>query len=145
MADSATSSGLYIKSRILTSSEVKNLHGTPIEIIPAPGAGKYIAVVSVQSKLFYGGSNVFVAGAAQVISLYLGTTIMVSSAMTNGLITSSTTSYQIGYSTTNAPFTAAQVENQPLNAFVSSVTEISGNAANDNTITIACLYYIWSL
>ena len=60
---------------VLTSSEIKNLNGTPIALVAAQGAGKVIVPVSITGKFLYGGTNVFVAAASQTVSVFYGTAL----------------------------------------------------------------------
>lgn len=131
----------------LTSSQIKNLNATPITIIPAQGAGKVITLVSAIGKFNYGGSNVFVAGAAQSVNMYYGTTNAATGGfISNGQITSSATNYTIYYTPVNLQnIPVANVENVAINAYNFVATEISGNAANDNTITITVKYFVASI
>lgn len=132
----------------LTSSQIKNLNGTPIVLIAAQGAGTVINIVSAIAKFNYGGSNVFVAAASQNINMYYGTTV----AATNGFITNaqiigSADTYQASFTppTSLSNIAVASLENVAINAYNTSATEISGNAANDNTITILIKYYVSSI
>lgn len=131
----------------LTSAQIKLLHATPIEIIPAPGLGKVAIVVNSMGKMTYGGSNVFVAGAAQSVQLAYGTaTTAHSNVVTNASIVAAASNYCYGQAlSTNANIAIASLENVAINLYNSVATEISGNAAGDNTITVACLFYITSI
>lgn len=147
---SASASGtatLNYVTLTLTSSQVKALHGTPIQLIAAPGAGKVIAIVSnVWSKLTYGGTSVFTAGASQTIVLSYGTTQTIGTPMSNVGITGSATAYSNG---TLAPafsnVSAASLENIAVSLYNPVATEITGNAANNNTIGVGVVYYIITL
>lgn len=146
-ASAALPSQLNVATITLTSAQIKALHGTPIELIAAPGAGKTIIIMSpVWAKFTYGGNNVFSAGSGQVVSLYYGTTTnLTSSLVTNVAINGTNTVHfnQSVISTTGSAST--NFENKAINAYNVTVAEISGNAANDNTISITVLYYIATL
>jgi hypothetical protein len=137
-------SGLSFAQVTLTSAQIKALHATPIQIIAAPGAGKMIVVVSASfSHFVYGGSNVFTAAASQTVSLYYGTATAVffASAIPNAIITGSASTICVqDIVVGNGP--SANFRNVAINAYNPVVTEIAGNAANNNTITFAVLYYI---
>ena len=45
---------LLSASITLTNSQIKNLHGTSVQLIAAPGAGKAIIIHCCSSKLIYG-------------------------------------------------------------------------------------------
>jgi hypothetical protein len=141
---STPSSALSIASVTLTSSQIKSLHATPIAIVAAPGAGKVIVLVNAICKFKYGGSNVFVAGAGQTINLYYSNTIaFVGNFGNNVTLVGTTTGYTYPGLTSN--LINQSFENLALNAYNPVATEISGNAANDNTFTISCVYYIATL
>ncbi len=120
----------------LTSAQVKALHGTPITVAPAPGAGKALRLISAMSRMNYGGSNVFVAGASQASTLIQNSSIVASQTLYDSPSASS------GPNSLGSK-TAASMENLGLVAYNGSPTEISGNAANNNTITIDVIYYVF--
>lgn len=139
---------------VLTSAQVKALNASPVTIIPAQGAGTMIIPLNAWAKLRYG-TSAFVAGASQTIGLYWraasDTPVGVNDLCSNGLITnngafgdtsgncSGGTAYNIR-SVSNSVSTA--FENVPVIALNPVATEISGNAGNDNTLTISVLYYV---
>jgi hypothetical protein len=145
---------LNVAAVTLTSAQIKTIHGTPYVLVAAPGVGKTIIVVSAWANFVYGGSNVFSVGGSQSISLYYGTSGTAASLATasslgpNTLIGSSATvimaqSPLISAATTGTTRTVLQ--NTALNVYNPVVTEIAGNAANDNTMTFTVLYYIATL
>jgi hypothetical protein len=130
----------------LTNAQIKALNATPITVINAPGSNKVLYVTSCMAKLNYGGTSAFTAAASQTITLqYSGGTNIISAVCSNAFITSTASQImgtinggqdQIAYSTiTNSSIT---VKN-PV------ATEITGNAANDNTITLLINYQILSI
>ena len=146
---SSVAGGGFVETQIvLTSAQVKALRATPIQVVAAPGAGKFINVVTLSYKLNYGGSNVFVAGAAQTINCAYtnvsGTALSATGFLNASIVASSN---QIAYLImANQPGAAAtSYENQPIVVYNTSATEISGNAANDNTITVSLTYQILTL
>lgn len=144
----AAGGGFIMANTVLTSAQVKALRATPITVVAAPGAGKFINVVSIAYKLTYGGTSAFTAAVGQTIAVAYtnvsGTTIS-TSGFSNSSITA--TSNQIGYcvTTNSLGIAATSRENQPLVAFNATTTEITGNAANDNTITVSVTYQILTL
>ncbi len=145
---SASSSvgNLLVATLALTNTQIKNLRGTPIQIVAAPGAGKAIIPVSATAKLVYGGTNVFTAAGAQNIGLYWNNSttaaITASSLLSQTMIISSASkfSYASAGNTTNVA--AGIMDNVNVAAFNNGSAEIGGNAANDNTINITFTYFI---
>ncbi len=143
-------SQLMVATLTLTSLQIKALHATPIQFIAAPGAGKMICLTgTLWGSTSYGGSNVFVAGVGQSIGLYYGTTTAASTlpVVGNSTITQSSDRISsqpvIAFLTSGTPSTT--FDNIAVIAYNGVVTEITGNAANDNTVTITALYYIMSI
>lgn len=133
--------GLLTVTGSLTNTQIKALHGTPIQVIAAPGAGSVISLQQFQIKMIYGGTNVFTAGAAQTINLYYATTTSVGVGLTNAQIVAAATQFSdITVNTQNA--SNATFDNVAINLFNPVATEISGNAANNNTITWRIVYCI---
>lgn len=144
----SSSAGLLMSTTQLTSSQVKNLHATPITAIAAPSAGQSIWPIAIISRLDYGGSNVFTAGASQFIALFwtaVGNNNRPFNAVTNAVIVASANTYYYGSTLVLTQFTASQVEAQPMVLYNNNATEISGNAAGNNTITVQILYTIVTL
>lgn len=132
----------------LTSAQIKALHGTPISVVSAQGANTVILPVYATAKLNYGGSNVFVAGASQTIALYwdaAGTPVAaILSVLTNAMIVSSSSQFSaLWFNSVNT--TPSAVSNKAVYFYVSSATEISGNAANNNTIDYTVTYVVLSI
>lgn len=127
----------------LTNAQIKALNGTPILAIAAPGAsGLVTRVLSVIATMNYGGTNVFTAGAAQTVNLYYGTgTTNIGVVVTNAMIVASAKQIQA----VNLPLMASSTtysaaNNQAVYLFNPVATEISGNAANNNTMTFYITY-----
>ena len=138
-------SGLQYVKMTLTSQQIKALHGTPQQLIAAQGAGKVIVVVNTWTKMTYGGSNVFVAGAAQFINYSYSTGTVINQGATTAMIVASASNYISQLNVAIGLTAIANLENVAVNVFNGVATEISGNAANDNTMTFSALYYVISL
>lgn len=144
----APGTGFSTATLNLTNSQIKNLHGTPVTAISNPGSGKTIQVLGVITKMVYGGTNIFTAGASQTISAAYasssGTTFTNSGViMSNANIVNNASTIQTAIPANvggGAAFPATNLENQPIVVYNPVATEISGNAANDNTITVIITY-----
>ena len=138
----ANSSSIVTVTGQLTSAQIKALHGTPIQIVAAPGANKYISIVKWSASYVYGGSNVFTAGAAQTIAIYFGTTTSYSTAVTNAsLVATNSTLTALGPPVFNT-VTTSLYANTAVNWYNSVATEISGNAGNDNVVNWSVSYIV---
>lgn len=144
-APSTVTGIMQVASGTLTNSQIKNLHGTPVQIVAAPGSGKVVFPVFWSGKLTYGGTNVFVAGASQQIQLYYGTAQAAGQLLSNTQIVSSTTNIQNNVSSGISNITYTTVANTALNLYVAAATEISGNAANDNTVPYVVYYVVQTI
>lgn len=144
---SAPLSGLLTyTTTTLTNSQIKNLNGTPVQFIAAPGSGKVLVPVSVVGKLIYGGSNVFTAAASQSVALYWGTTTSSGAVLSNASIVRAASNYGLNAFLAGVNnVVIANVENVALNLWNPVATEISGNAANNNTMSFSLLYYVISI
>lgn len=141
---SAAGSGILIAASQITSAQVKALHGTPIQVIAAPGNGKVIQLISAIGTMNYGGTNVFVAGASQTIQLTYGTIGSQTAGMVllaNGDIVAAASQIHQGNIILNTT-TYASIQNTAVNLYNSSATEISGNAAGNNTVSYSVVYRI---
>ena len=142
-SSAATGGGILVATTTLTSTQIKALHGTPIQLIAAPGANNTIFVIQAVAKYIYGGTNVFTAAASQTINLYYGTGANLGMIVFNASLTtaaSSVTSFQFNQG--GSPL--ATFENVAVNLYNSSATEITGNAANNNSVMVKVLYQIFN-
>ena len=131
---------LQTLSWTLTNSQIKNLHNTPIQLLPAPGVGKAYVIDKAVSKLIYGGTNAFTAGGGGAVYAYYGTTTFASGLMLNANVISTSTDYH--YTNDIQGDSSLGGENQALNLYNPSATEIAGNAANNNTMSGTFSYFI---
>lgn len=150
VSSASTSVGLLQLATItLTNAQIKALHGTPVEVIAAPGSGKGIVVVGATAKFIYGGTNAFTASAGQTINLYYNNTgaqiTSPSAFISNTMIVGTFNRFSMNTGL-NINATLAQspgvLDNVNVAAYNPSATEITGNAANDNTISLTVSYYI---
>lgn len=146
LSSAAGGGGILTATWSITSAQIKALHGTPIQIIAAPGAGKIICVISVlYGKYTYGGTNAFTAGSAQTLSIYYGTATKVCDLISNGFLTGTSSGYSTLVQSSGTAIAAASIENLAVNVYNPVVTEITGNAGNNNTSSGIVAYYIATL
>jgi hypothetical protein len=131
--------GITINSATATITNAQLKAATAVQIVAAQGAGTHNYIVSAQFKLNYGGTNAFTNNP-------LGGLGNGNSASNWILGPTGTTFWQATssqYYLTNMPlgkaFTASVGENAALYWTLSAA--LTGNAANDNTITLQVYYY----
>lgn len=135
--------GLLSASGTLTNAQIKALHGTPVQIVAAQGVGKVITVVRAFGTMNYGGTNVFTAGASQTIEAYWGTTSSAALIVTNAALVASSSQY-VERAIANSTLALTTPSNAALNLYNPVATEITGNAANNNTVSYYVLYFVWT-
>jgi len=129
----------------LTNSQIKAIHATPISVAVAPGANKFLQVISFTSSYVYGGTNVFVAAAAQTISLYYETTTALAAPITNAQLVGTASTLTATQNLTLNVVTTSTYSNKALNLYNPIATEITGNAGNDNVVNWSVSYIIVSV
>ena len=132
----------------LTSAQVKALQSTPILMLAAQGANTLIFPESFIAYLAYGGSNVFVApGGASILAYYTNTNTsgnQISSVMLAGSYTQSANNYNLTAAVGNGGTPTTSCVNQGIYVAIDqgAAGNITGNAANDNTIKIEMVYRV---
>jgi hypothetical protein len=131
---------------VLTSAQVKALRATPITVVPAPGAGKSLELVSALLQLNYGGTNAFTGPQNVQVKYKDGASAAVSQAVTGtGFIDQTADMVTSALPKTDAIATRTVAENQPLVLHNTGAAEITGNAANDNLLHVKVLYRVHNL
>jgi hypothetical protein len=138
--------GAEIQTEIFTLSnaQIKALHTTPVTILTGVGAGKFFKFIAAQALLNYGGTNAFTTSSTNQLritsipgSLQYGT-IPGSHFQT---FIQSTSSVFSSFSPLNTVSSVQTMANYQSNILVETIEAVTGNAANNNTITIY-LYYV---
>lgn len=125
----------------ITSAQAKTIHASPISLLAAPGSGNFILIFSVTGQLNYGGTNAFTNGGTQALNIFYGTDstgVFAASALPASQITS--TSSQLNNTSAAASGASSTLLNKGLVVSQTSATEIGGNAAGNNTITVNIWY-----
>jgi len=139
----AASGGVQTATITLTNAQIKALHATPIQAIAAPGANKCIVIVTSAAQLKYGGTTAFTAGAGQTVSLYYGTAPAICAPVSNAMLVSTASKFGVSSQVVAAINQAVGViDNVAVNLYNPVATEITGDAANDTTISLQILYWI---
>jgi hypothetical protein len=134
--------GLLVVSGNLTNAQIKALHGTPVQVVAAPGLGKYVQILHAVMTLNYGGNNAFVNTGGSQIFLYFGTTQQIVGSLGLSQIVATSSQVDFTYAASNLGFASTSAVNLAVNFWNASATEISGNAANDNTMSYNVVYRI---
>jgi len=137
--------GLQSATVVLTSAQIKALAGTPQTLVAAQGAGTAIILVRAVWKMTYGGTNAFTSGSSLGIWYNNSGTVV---ALANGIATTTMNGTQSRYSLVNVAEitgftgTLSAMENVPLTISNTTGTDFTGNAANNNTLTVQAVYYV---
>jgi len=142
-------SGLNYVKVSLTSTEIKSLVASPKVLVAAQGSGTVIIPLSISAKFTYGGTNVFTNGQTLRVRYGSNTAVSVTSQnlVTITMITASQNleSFQSCFTDASAIGIVTTIaENVQLNLH-NQGTEITGNAANNNTLDIYLMYYVLTL
>lgn len=130
---------LFQATVTMTASQFRNLSGTPIQIVPAQGAGKVIIPVSAIGKLNYGGTSF---GSGSSVRFYFGTGSIESTIrFDSGTFDSSYSAYYqaVGQTVTTSGIATADIEN--VGVFI-SVNSSNFSSGNGNTVTITLFYNV---
>jgi len=142
----APGGGILSASGTLTNAQIKALVGTPVQLIAAPGSGKIIMIISLLVKMVYGGTNAFTDTGGQGIALTYGgqESVIVPTVnfLTSSAVTATASTITISPPVYGGTIAYATAANANVSACVVSGTNITGNAAGNNTIAWQLNYYI---
>lgn len=126
---------LYTVQLDLSASDIQSLQNNRIEIVPAPGANKYINLINASGYFNYGGTP-YTDGSD--IILYVGT-VDVLPIFTVSTIRSSSSAITMGWQGTNNLFSASGIINKAVSVGLleQSGTDFSGG---NSTIRITLTY-----
>ena len=130
----------------LTAAQIKLLRATPIEVIPAPGAGKVIEFVSAILKLNYG-SEGFTESADNLVLEYDGGSAAVCSQVieATGFIDQTADTQTNALPVVDTIDASADIENKNIAIFNNGDGEIAGNASDDSTIDVHITYRVHTM
>jgi len=134
---SILASGGYIPQRAtvtLSSADILDLHNTPVELVPAPGAGKWLNVHNV-TKYFAYGTVEYTAASDGVIYVAWGTTYD----EYDWTVNVAGSLDIIGATLVGGTHAASSLVNQPLSACLGFGDELT---LGDGTLTITVWYSV---
>lgn len=141
--DAVVANPIQVATVTLTSAEILALRATPIQIIAAPAAGKTISILKGQLKLVYGGTNAFTNPQDLALKYTDGSGVAVSSTITGtGFIDQTANTYTSLIPAANAIVAATGAEAQAIVIHNTGGSEITGNAAGDNTVVVTVEYQV---
>jgi hypothetical protein len=127
---------------VITSAQVKAIRATPITVVPAPGAGKAIEFVSALLQLKFG-ANAFTGPQNLAVRYKDGSSAQVSQNITGtGFIDQAADTVTNAVPKADGIAARTVAENQPLVLHNIGASEITGNAAGDNTVRVKVLYRV---
>jgi hypothetical protein len=130
--DASSVPGVAQRARVtLTSAQILALHGTPVAILPAPGANKYQLVQEVVAKLNFGTTQ-YTGANAMEIRYTDGSGVKVTGDIASAFL-------DAGANRVDRAVSAA-VAVAVANAAVVAVVPTANPAAGDSTITLDILY-----
>ena len=143
-ADSSQATGLnwltggpiFRSTTVLTSAQVKALNSSPITLVPAPGAGVLNCLVMIVCKYTYGGSNAFATPQTLNIKYVNSSGNLLTPAVSSTGFIDQTSSRYLVFVPVSSIYTTCEASV----ITVSAGGAITGNAANDNTLTFVVYY-----
>lgn len=134
-----------VRSVTLTRAQVIALRATPVSIIAAQGAGLVLEFISGMVFAVYGGSNVFTNPQNMALRYKdTGGTICSGTITAAGLIDQAASEAESIPNVAGAIMTKAGCDNQAIVIHNTGASEITGNAAANNTIVVQAAFRVWT-
>jgi hypothetical protein len=142
-SSSAFDSSINLAKGTLTNAQIKSIRATPIAIVAAPGAGKVLVPIFLAMTMNYGGTNVFTSTDGTIQIQYPGPfPAGVTACLSTTAITANVSKYGCINMVSISTKTLSSFSNKSLSLANGGTAEITGNAANNNTMSYELLYYI---
>jgi len=126
----------------VTNSQIKALRASPLTLVAAPGAGKFIEFAGATIAMNYG-SNVLTESTDNLVIQYNTSGLDASASIeTTGFLDQSADMIAVVVPSAIAGAAATSFTNRALELFNSGDGEIAGNAGNDTTLIIKVTYRI---
>ena len=136
---------IKISTVTLLSSDVKALTTVPFVVVPAPGVGSFINVIGISAILNYGGNNAFTSADGLLRACYTNAAgmMIIGTVMANANVVATSNQFSSAPVAATLSGSTTSVDNKPV-IMTNPQTAFTGNAANDNTITVYTLYQVLS-
>ena len=128
----------------ITSEQVKALRATPIQLVAAPGADKFIQFLGATLILDYG-SNGFTESTDNLVIEYDGGVDITAAIEMTGFIDQTADTIMTVIPAALAGAAVTSFVNKKLQLLNTGDSEIAGNAANDSQLTVIVTYAIHTL
>jgi len=142
--DTGNVSPLISKTVELTNAQIKAMRATPVDLVDAPGAGKFLELVGAVLVLDYG-SNVLTESADNMVIQYGSGTDATAAIEATGFIDDSADSISVVVPAAIVGIAASSIANDELELFNTGDGEYGGNAGADTTMTVKITYRVHTL
>jgi hypothetical protein len=137
-----SASVIYYDTVELSNADIKALRATPKALVAAPGANKFIELVSAVLILDYGSEVLTESADNLVIQYHTSGQDLTAAIETTGFIDQAADQMAFINPAGVATMTAANAVNKAVELFNTGDGELAGNASNDSTMTVKVAYRI---